>query len=114
MTNRTTAIKTTATPTKLRSGEWGAKVPGRPQPGDEIIIVARSGKRWDAVVERVLWSGDGVSIVATRNAGDRRAATRGRRPATTGRRCTCCGRAIRSESQRCTAEDGLCAVVTDL
>ena len=56
----------TASPTKLRTGDWGARVKGAPvSEGDVITIVARSGKSWDARVTRVVWSGDGVTICAT-------------------------------------------------
>jgi len=55
----------TATPTKLRSGDWGARVQGDVQTGDIVTITAKSGKSWDARIARVLWSGNGVSICAT-------------------------------------------------
>lgn len=54
-----------ATPAKLRDGSWGARVQGRASVGDRITITTRSGKSWDATVSRVLWTGDGASIVAT-------------------------------------------------
>jgi hypothetical protein len=56
---------TQATPTKLRNGDWGAKVAGSVRQGDEIQIRTKAGKEWTARVARVLWSGDNVSIVAT-------------------------------------------------
>lgn len=58
-------MMTTATPTKLRSGDWGARVHGPAAQGDTIEITTRAGKTWHATVSRVLWSGDGVSIVET-------------------------------------------------
>ncbi len=57
----------TATPTKLRSGDWGARVDGPAEPGQTIRIQAKSGKSWTATVERVIWTGQGVSIVSTRS-----------------------------------------------
>jgi hypothetical protein len=54
-----------AKPTKLRDGSWGARVDGSPRPGDRIIITSKGGKSWVASVGRVLWSGDGISIVTT-------------------------------------------------
>lgn len=54
-----------ATPTKLRNGDWGAKVQGSVSEGDYIQITTRAGKSWGANVARVIWRGDGVSIVAT-------------------------------------------------
>lgn len=63
----------TASPTKLRDGSWGARVPGGATIGQTIRIRTRAGKEWDACVERVVWTGDGVAIVATRSL-DRRPA----------------------------------------
>lgn len=60
-----------ATPTKLRNGSWGARVVFDaaaalpPRENDIIAITTRSGKSWNARVERVLWTGDGVAICAT-------------------------------------------------
>jgi len=56
-----------ATPTKLRSGEWGAKVQGTVRQGDTITITTRAGKSWTSSVAKVVWSGDGVAIVATQS-----------------------------------------------
>jgi hypothetical protein len=55
----------TASPTKLRDGTWGARVAGPAAEGDTITITTRAGKTWQAEIERVLWTGDGVSICAT-------------------------------------------------
>jgi len=60
----------TAAPTKLRNGEWGAKVSGSVKSGDSIRITTRSGKNWVCIVSHVLWSGDGVAIVATKKKPD--------------------------------------------
>lgn len=55
-----------ASPTKLRDGSWGARAQSADvRAGDTVEITTRSGKRWTATVSRVLWSGDGVAIVAT-------------------------------------------------
>lgn len=62
---------TQATPTKLRNGDWGAKVAGSVRQGDEIQIRTKAGKEWTATVTRVLWSGDNVSIVATESRSQR-------------------------------------------
>jgi hypothetical protein len=67
----------TGTPVKLRDGTWGARVQGAAKVGDTVTITTRSGKSWTATVRRVLWTGSGVSIVATR-AADRGAADRRR------------------------------------
>lgn len=55
----------TATPTKLRSGEWGAKTNDAVAVGDEVEIRTKAGKTWTARVSKVIWTGNGVSIVAT-------------------------------------------------
>lgn len=55
----------TATPTKLRSGDWGAKVAGTVTEGETVTITTRSGKSWDAKVARVVWTNGEVAIVAT-------------------------------------------------
>jgi hypothetical protein len=76
---------TTATPTKLRSGAWGAKVAGTVRAGETVTITTRGGKSWQARVSKVVWTGDGVSIVATESL-DRPAATEPQRG-----RCSRCG-----------------------
>jgi len=54
-----------ATPCKLRSGEWGARVQGNPTEGTVVTITTRAGKSWDTSVRKVIWKGDGVAICAT-------------------------------------------------
>lgn len=68
-----TTMTTTATPTKLRSGDWGARIPSASvREGDSITITARSGKTWSARVTKVVWQGNGVTIAATSStSGDR-------------------------------------------
>ena len=56
---------TNASPTKLRSGNWGARVAGTVCTGEQIRITTRAGKSWAAVVDKIVWTGNGVSIVAT-------------------------------------------------
>ena len=51
-----------ATPAKLKSGEWGARVAGEIKAGETVTITAKSGKSWTATISRVVWSGNGVSI----------------------------------------------------
>ena len=82
-----TASKT-ATPTKLRSGAWGAKVSGDVREGDVVTIRTRAGKSWQARIERVVWTGEGVSICATASLDRAPAARTTRRRGTwTGCRC---------------------------
>ena len=57
---------TQASPAKLRDGSWGARVRSEQvSPGDVVTITTAGGKTWQARVERVVWSGEGVSICAT-------------------------------------------------
>jgi hypothetical protein len=56
---------TLATPAKLRNGSWGARVHGAVREGDTIEIRTKAGKSWQARVRRVVWSGQGVSLVST-------------------------------------------------
>lgn len=55
-----------ATPTKLRNGDWGARVASsNVREGDIVRITTRGGKSWEAEVMKVIWRGEGVSICAT-------------------------------------------------
>jgi len=63
------ATKISASPAKLRSGAWGARVKGIASAGDVITITTRAGKSWDARVARVVWRGDGISLCATEKLG---------------------------------------------
>lgn len=73
-----TDVTKLARPTKLRDGSWGARVPGEVSPGQRITIESKGGKRWTAIVNRVVWCGDdkygsgSVSIVSTRSSGGRK------------------------------------------
>ena len=59
-----------ATPAKLRSGEWGARVSETDvKVGDIVTITTRAGKTWDAQVADIVWSNDEVTLVATEKVG---------------------------------------------
>jgi len=77
---------TTATPTKLRTGAWGAKTSQAVSVGEVVTITTRSGKSWQARVAKVVWSGNGVSIVATSSVETARPAPRAR---SRSRECQC-------------------------
>ena len=51
-----------ATYTKLRNGQWGIRVPGTVGAGQTITVTKRDGSTSTETVDRVLWSGDGVSL----------------------------------------------------
>ena len=55
-------------PTKLKSGDWGAKIQNPEKKvvrGQTIRIKTRSGKTWDAGVLRVVVQGDNYAVVET-------------------------------------------------
>jgi hypothetical protein len=54
-----------ATPARLRDGSWGAWVAGTVTAGQSVTITTKSGKSWVATVTRVIWRGDGITLVAT-------------------------------------------------
>lgn len=56
---------TNATPAKLRDGSWGARIQGAVSVGDVVKITTKAGKSWEARVSSVVWSGEGVTLVAT-------------------------------------------------
>lgn len=83
-----------ATPTKLRNGNWGAKVQGTATEGSTITITTKKGKSWTATVSKVIWTGNGVSIVATDSVGrssGRRGYRRGDGGPRGSRACYMCG-----------------------
>ena len=49
-----------ATPIKLRSGDWGAKIEGCVPEilsrGEEIQIQTRAGKTWNTRIDKIVWS----------------------------------------------------------
>lgn len=80
----------TATPIKLKSGDWGARVASaNVRAGDIVRIITRAGKSWDAEVVKVVWSGNGASICATRSIGGGSAGYRAPRRTVTPTGCPC-------------------------
>src|SRR3954465_9181542 len=51
-----------ATYTKLKSGEWGVRVEGKPTTGCRITVMTKSGASKVETIGKVLWSGNGVSL----------------------------------------------------
>lgn len=65
MTTSTSHLK--ATPAKLRSGNWGARVQSiTADEGAIVSIETKAGKVWLAQITRVVWRGDGVTLCETR------------------------------------------------
>lgn len=52
----------TATYTKLRSGDWGIRVEGEIHAGNSILVEKKSGETKTETVNRVIWSGNGISL----------------------------------------------------
>lgn len=51
-------------PRRLRNGDWGVMVQSEGvAPGDSVRVVRRLGDQFTTVVTRVLWSGDGKSLI---------------------------------------------------
>jgi hypothetical protein len=73
-----------ATPTLLKSGEWGARVLA-PQVGvgDQLTVVAKNGNSWEAQVDGIVWQGEDVALCRTSRSRVARAQTG---------YCTQCGR----------------------
>jgi hypothetical protein len=67
-----------ATPAKLRNGNWGARVQGAVAKGDVVTITTKAGKTWTATVDAVVWTDGQVSLVATSSSSDRPSARQGR------------------------------------
>lgn len=53
-----------ATYSKLKSGEWGIRVPGATREGQTVTVTTKAGAAKTETVARVLWTGNGVSICA--------------------------------------------------
>jgi hypothetical protein len=86
-----------ATPAKLSTGAWGARVVGRADAGDSVTITSQGGKSWEASIERVVWTNGEVTLCATSSSA---------RAATTGR-CKGCVRGIKDASHH-VAMGGYC------
>jgi len=68
---RSLVAKDLATPAKLRDGSWGARVVGKARRGQRIFIQAKGGRKWEATVDKVFWTGEDrytgeiISLVST-------------------------------------------------
>ena len=59
-----------ATYTKLRDGSWGVRVTGAAvKAGDRVTVTKKSGESKVEVIDRVLWTGNGVSLCSVRGSG---------------------------------------------
>lgn len=57
-----TVTNVIATYTKLRSGAWGIRVPGRAYVGQTYTVQKRNGARVIETVRAVVWRGNGISL----------------------------------------------------
>ncbi len=53
-----------ATFTKLKSGEWGVRVPYKVEAGQQISVYPQSGDVKQVVIEKVIWKGNGIWLCA--------------------------------------------------
>lgn len=92
--------------TKLRDGTWGLRSTDRLTAGQEVLVEKRDGTTQTAMVGRVLWSGDGVTLASIADDGSREKASnaRGGRRSHGGSICAACGR---SGADTEDLEDGL-------
>lgn len=55
-----------ATPTLLKSGEWGARILApKVGVGDQLTVVAKNGNTWEAQVDGIVWQGADVALCRT-------------------------------------------------
>mgnify|MGYP001593896436 CR=1 FL=1 len=60
-------ITNTTSFTKLRSGDWGIKG-NHLQAGKTAVVYKRNGERTEVIVDRILWTGqDGTQIASIRS-----------------------------------------------
>lgn len=59
----------TATYTKLKSGNWGIRVQGEAKAGDYVSVTKKDGTTKTERIERVVWTGNGISLCAIKRAG---------------------------------------------
>ena len=87
---------TTGTWTRLRSGDWGARVKGAPAPASEAVLVKRSGEESRVVIDRVLWTDGDIAICSVHRAAS-----------TEDHYCAECGRILRGKGKECRDASGL-------
>ena len=68
----------TASPTKLKTGEWGARCAPETKAGDEIVVSTKSGKSWKARVTRVVASFSDATLCEIVSLDPKRPRSRGR------------------------------------
>ena len=91
---------------KLRDGSWGVKVDGTATVGQSIKVAKNSGETQDVTIQRIVFSGNGVSLCAVSLPNGTGAQSSGPR-----KKCWECGRSFTpSDARRNGGEwsDGYC------
>lgn len=74
--------------TKLKSGEWGVRIEGTAQQGQQVIVKKKDGTTKTETITQIVWSGNGITLCAIgqtkaaytpRAGGSGRSSRRGRR-----------------------------------
>jgi hypothetical protein len=50
--------------TKLKSGDWGIRADEPITPGSSVVVVKKDGGTKTETVDRIIWSGDGVTLAS--------------------------------------------------
>lgn len=80
--------------TKLRDGSWGIRVQGSAKAGQVVVVRKKDNTSKDETIERVLWTGDGISLCSIGRSQQTRASNSrgGQQGSLRGRRTGCaCG-----------------------
>lgn len=55
---------------KLSNGAWGIRTPGVAHPGQTVTVTKKDGTRKVEKIDRVVWTGNGVSLCSIAQNGD--------------------------------------------
>lgn len=85
--------------TKLKSGDWGVRVTGTARVGDRVTVITRAGERKEETIEKVIWTGNGVSLCSVVSKKKTASAPAGRVGTLYGRRTGCACGSIEGQSR---------------
>lgn len=83
--------------TKLKSGAWGVRVEGTVSDGQSITVTKKDGSSKSETIEKVLWTGNGVSLCAIKQTNGGSANHSGHRLGV----CVNCGASCNPRYRRC-------------
>lgn len=84
--------------TKLKSGAWGVRVEGKVVDGQSITVTKKDGTAKSETIEKVLWTGGGVSLCAIKQSnGGSNSGHSAHRPGI----CVNCGEPCNPRYRRC-------------